>query len=1034
MTTKSTKAVVIILLLLLQFTVKAQQKRIYVANDDHTDYMWTADEAAYKDAFLNMLDWWIQYNDSTAIANPNPYYQSKWTCDGAFWVSVYEKNRSASDFNKLISQIKNGQITVPYSPLIANYGAVPAEAVLRGMYYAGDLERRYNLKLNMATAMENQTLPLGLASLWKGSGAKYCWYGVCDCATSIFDLGSRQNEMYWYKGKDTNKVLLKWYNIESGNDYLGGYAEARFIDDAINGLSAKINTVAYPYNIAAGFGVGHDDVETTKDNLVETAKAKTNASQQVIVSNEVDFFQDFENTYGASLPSATQTFGNEWDLACAAIAEVSAKVKRSLEKLRAAEAMAAIAVNYNPVFMHPLDSLKKEAWDALGLYWEHSLGGGGNVGIAERNAFQRRLETTITSYVDQLYNLAKSNLGNLVANNSGRQRFFAFNPLGWNRTDYADYAYTGSANIHVVDVNTNADVPFQFVTKAGINYLRIEASNIPSVGYKVFEIQDGPGTIFPATGTNTGNVLENGFFKIAYTNQGVLTSVIDKQNGNREIAIVTNGKYINDLGTGTASDGTSSIESNGPVSITIVTNTTAVPLAHSTRITLFKNVPRIEIDNQITQNFTSTNTWSYSFDIASPTVWHEETGAVIKAKLTSNGGDYATQNARYDWSTLGHFATVNNAAGNYSVTLSNQDCYFMKVGNSSVAALDENTAQLNVLAGGMIDGQGIPDQGDDNIFNQRFAITTHTAYSATAEMKKSLEHQNFMVCGALTNPSGFLPTNQYSFVSNSDQGSLLWALKPSEEGINNGIIARVWNLSNTDATPALTFDLSISDAKRSTHVETDMNNNAFSGKNLLTAIGHDEMKTFRVKLMQVPLPVKLLLFNGDKIQGLNMLKWKTTGEISFKKYELQRSTDGQQFTTITSAAAKLGSINSYEFTDKNINAGTPYYYRLKMINGDNSFNYSETILIKADKAASNIVLYPNPVNNVLKINFILDKQTRCNVNVINTAGVVIKTVAPPLFERGNNYYTLPVKDLPAGEYIVTVEAGDKKFIKAFIKQ
>jgi alpha-mannosidase len=1031
MTKKSTKPVVIILLLVLQFTVKAQQKRIYVSNDDHTDYMWTANEATYKTAFLDMLDWWINYNETTST-NPAPY-QSKWNCDGSFWVSTYEKNRSAEQFGKLINQIKSGQITVPYSPLIVTYGAVPTEAVLRGMYYAGNLERRFNIDFDMAIAMENQTLPLGLASLWKGSGAKYCWHGVCNCATNITDLPNRQNQIYWYRGLDTNKILLKWYNAENGGSYLGGYAESRNPDDAINGLSIKCNTPTYPYNIAAGFGVGHDDLATISDNLVETAKLKTNASQQIIVSNEVDFFKDFENTYGSTLPTATQTFGNEWDLACASIAEVSAKVKRALEKLRAAEAMAAIVINYNAGFAAPLDSLKKEAWDALGLYWEHGFVDGGSVGIAQRNAFQRRLEVTITSYADQLYDLAKSNLGNLVTNNSGKQRFFAFNPLGWSRTDYADYTYSGSTNIHIVDVNTNTEVPFQFVTKGGINYLRIEASNIPSVGYKVFEIEEGPGSIFPLAGNNSGNIVENDFFKITYTNQGVLTNIFDKQNGNKEIAVVTNGKYINDLGTGLSNNGTSSVENNGPVSITIVTNTITTPLAHNTRITLFKNIPRIEIDNQIRQGFSATNTWAYSFDIASPAVLHEETGAVIKAKLTSNGGSYATQNARYDWSTLGHFASVNDGV-NYGVSLSNQDCYFMKVGNSSIASLDENSAQLNVLAGGMIDGYGIPNQGDDNIFNQRFAITTHTTYTATAEMKKALEHQNFMVCGAVTNPASFLPAGQYSFVNNNDPNSLIWAIKPSEEGINNGIIIRVWNLNNTGAAPILTFDLSLIAAKRTTHVETDMNNTDFAGKSLPTAIGHDEMKTYKVKLAQAPLPVKLLSFSGDKVQQSNVLKWKTSDEISFKTYGLQRSTDGQLFTEIVITNAKSGTVNSYDYIDKNINAAIPYYYRLKMLNSDNSFSYSNTILIKADKDASNIVLYPNPVSGgILNINFILDKQTRCNITVINAAGMVVKAVAPPLFERGNNYYTIPVKDLQAGEYTLSITAGDKKFVKSFIK-
>jgi hypothetical protein len=199
-------------------------------------------------------------------------------------------------------------------------------------------------------------------------------------------------------------------------------------------------------------------------------------------------------------------------------------------------------------------------------------------------------------------------------------------------------------------------------------------------------------------------------------------------------------------------------------------------------------------------------------------------------------------------------------------------------------------------------------------------------------------------------------------------------------------------------------------------------------------LGHNEMKTFRIKLIVIALPVKSLSFTGDKIQSSNVLKWDNKGEDLLQKYELERSTDGQQFKRISTIAAKAGIINNYTYADNDINLATPYYYRLKMINTNNGFSYSSTVLIKAAKEASNIIIFPNPVTDVLKANFILDKQTRCNVSVINAAGAVVKTVAPPLFERGNNYYLLPVKELPAGEYIFSVTAGDKKFVKSFIKK
>lgn len=1031
-------------LMLLQFTSIAQQKRIYVASDDHTDYMWTANEVNYDSAFLHMIDAWINNNDATN-GNAAPY-QTKWNCDGYYWVSAYEKRRSAAQFNRLIAQIQSGRITVPYNALVSTYGGVPAEAVLRGMYYAGGLERRFGVDLDMVSAMENQTLPLGLSSLWKGAGAKYCWHGVCDCETQVPNLGNRSKQIYWYKGLDTNKILLKWYDADLGRGpyVVGGYAETRTALTTINDLTALCGSTGYPYDIAAGFGVGGDDLQTLTDNLVAPAIANstTPATRQVYVSNESDFFKDFETTYGSSLPSVTQTFGNEWDLSCASLAEVSARIKRSLEKLRAAEAMSAIVINYAPTFMDALDSLKKEAWKALGLYWEHNFGFSNTspaINEFDRSMFQRRLEATFTSYVDQLYNLARSNLSNLITNQvPANIRFFVFNPLGWTRTGYADYAYSGTTPVHIVDVTTNTEVPSQLITKNGVQYIRVLASNIPSVGYKVFEIQLGTGTAFPDAGYNlTATSVESDSFTVVFNKQGAISSILDKNNGNRELVA----GLVNDIGSGNPNTGTAIVESNGPVSVTILT-TTAIAPAHNTRITLFKSIPRIEIDNQITEGFSTIKTWAYPFVITNREVWHEETGAVIRAKLTNHGGHYANDNARYDWSTLNHFASVNDTVTNYGISLSNQDCYFMKIGNSTVGTLDESTAKLNVLAGGRIDGavgspMGISSQGNDAVFNQRFAITTHNGFSASAEMQKALEHQDSMVCGAVTNPVNFLLPNQYSFITNDNPNSLIWSVKPAEDGFNSGIITRVWNFANTDASATLGYNLFLSDAYRSTHLETDISNFGIlpnTTRNLSATLGHHEMKTFRVKLLVIPLAVKPITFDGEKIQTSNILRWNNSNQTNLKWYELERSSNGQDFTKIATVASNLLQTGGYGYTDKNTDPANAYYYRLKLVNFDNTYSYSVTILIKADADASNIIILPNPVKDILRTNFILQKQTRCDVGVYDMQGKLVKTVSPPLFERGNNYYSMPVGDLPAGEYIFSVTAGDKKYVKRFIKQ
>src|SRR5207344_2846285 len=109
--------------------------------------------------------------------------RGRFNTDGSLWIWEYERNRSATQFNRLVGHLRDGSLTMPLNPAVLCYGAMPAEAVLRSMYYAGRLERRLGLRFPLAMAMENQTLPGGLASLWAGSGAQYSWRGVCGCAS-----------------------------------------------------------------------------------------------------------------------------------------------------------------------------------------------------------------------------------------------------------------------------------------------------------------------------------------------------------------------------------------------------------------------------------------------------------------------------------------------------------------------------------------------------------------------------------------------------------------------------------------------------------------------------------------------------------------------------------------------------------------------------------------------------------------------------------------------------------------------------------
>ena len=109
----------------------------------------------------------------------------------------------------------------------------------------------------------------------------------------------------------------------------------------------------------------------------------------------------------------------------------------------------------------------------------------------------------------------------------------------------------------------------------------------------------------------------------------MLLNLIDKTRNNKDFARTIGGRR--DQRPGRRITGSFQVENVGPASATVIVSATA-PLSHTTRITMLGESNRIDINNEITQNFTNIVTWGFGFNLNSPDMWHEETGAVDWAK------------------------------------------------------------------------------------------------------------------------------------------------------------------------------------------------------------------------------------------------------------------------------------------------------------------------------------------------------------------------------------------------------------------
>ncbi len=833
------RAWVTFVLLLASAPMAHAEKRIYIANDDHTDYFWTADDATYRDSFLYMLDFYMAQAEATA-ANP-PDSRGRFNADGSLWVWEYEHNKTPAEFSRLVGHLRAGDITMPLNTAVLCYGGSPAEAVLRSMYYAGRLERRYDLRFPLVVAMENQTLPGGIASLWAGAGAKYSWRGVCGCATKT-TFAPRPREIYWFDGPDGQGVCMKWNTLTNTASQIGGYYEAADPAGIVNYLdtNSAFQSV-WPWDVSAAFGYGGDVLESSTSQFVNASLQMSNASRRVIVSNEVDFFQDFVANHGSEIPTFSGSFGNEWELYQASMGAVTAAFRRGIERLRTAEALATIAALVDPAFMNGRATARDAAFMAAGLYYEHDWTADGPVPAERRAQFQRDQLAKLEAYVNPLLADALAALAGHVRGAAGVERHVVFNPLSWSRDDVVDLATSVAEPRHVVDVATGAEVPSQSVSASSV---RILATAVPSVGYRVYAVLPGAAAARPAAATVSLPSFDNGLYGVTLGTRGNLPSLVDHRDADRELAYTGTGGTLNDLGLG---DGPVTLESTGPVSTTLrVDATTALP--HVTRVTLYAGVDRVDVENTITANFSGTTEYASRFALTGAVVRHEEVGMIARAAQAAAGGDYADQNMRVDYLSFGHFADLSEPTR--GVTVSNADCSFFRLGNSLPGELYTDVPRIRAIVGMQVDGPsyGIADQGGDSWFLNRFAFRRHGAYDPAAAMRFALEHQNPLVEATVTGGgSAPMPAGPWSLVSLPSNDVLLWALKPAEDGIASGIVARVWNMADGPRPLSLSLPpLPQFHATRTTHLETDLSAASVANGVLTDGLARQQMATYRL--------------------------------------------------------------------------------------------------------------------------------------------------------------------------------------------
>ncbi len=203
------------------------------------------------------------------------------------------------------------------------------------------------------------------------------------------------------------------------------------------------------------------------------------------------------------------------------------------------------------------------------------------------------------------------------------------------------------------------------------------------------------------------------------------------------------------------------------------------------------------------------------------------------------------------------------------------------------------------------------------------------------------------------------------------------------------------------------------------------------------AVPYDSVNNFTPKdpvaeytiLLSSSLPVTLLTFDAQKQLNDVNVSWKTTGEVNFSRYELERSLNGSNFEKAATIPAQTGAgLKNYQFND--INAVIKFsnnkniFYRLRMIDIDGRFTYSRIVKVDLDKKYT-VSVFPNPAGKEI---FVQGIQHYNQAQIIDIHGRFVMSI-----RINPGVRSLNISLLAAGSYIMKLSSDDDLQVLKFIK-
>jgi hypothetical protein len=180
----------------------------------------------------------------------------------------------------------------------------------------------------------------------------------------------------------------------------------------------------------------------------------------------------------------------------------------------------------------------------------------------------------------------------------------------------------------------------------------------------------------------------------------------------------------------------------------------------------------------------------------------------------------------------------------------------------------------------------------------------------------------------------------------------------------------------------------------------------------------------------------IMSFRGNLKDGVSQLNWLTNANSTTSFFEIQRSIDGINFTTVGRVDARNLHNPTAEYFYRDIISemkSASYFYRLKVRSNTGGTVYSNVLKLQAELAKNEALLYPNPARDVSQLVMSSDRNQEVKMVIYDFAGALVHSRTLNL-KPGSNAFTIDTERWQSGTYLIQLVSREQTINKKLVVQ